>query len=292
MSTELVDPRFRDLDAWPTDKAVEAMWQGQMEASAAIERVLPAIAAAADAAAARLGASGRLIYAGAGTSGRIAVQDGAELMPTFGWPSDRTVFALAGGAGSLISAVEDAEDDFDDGAAQIVAANVAKSDVIIGVSASGSTPFTLGAVRAARSRGALTIGLACNAGSPILEASEHPLLLATGGEVLAGSTRMKAGTAQKIVLNLLSTAVMIRLGHVYKGQMVDMRATNAKLRIRAEKMVADLAGCSREKAADALTLNEGQIKLAVLVASGHGLIQAKAVLEASDGNLRIALERK
>jgi N-acetylmuramic acid 6-phosphate etherase len=290
MSTEHVDPRFTDLDAWPTGQAVEAMWQGQMDAAAVLKAVLPNIAAAADAAALRLGASGRLIYAGAGTSGRIAVQDGAELLPTFGWPTERTVFALAGGQGALIAAVEDAEDDAADGAAQIAQAKCGPSDVVIGVSASGSTPFTLGAIREAQQRGALTVGLACNPDSALLVAAEHPLLLETGSEVLAGSTRMKAGTAQKIALNLISTAVMIRLGRVYKGQMVDMRSTNAKLRKRAVEMVASLADCSETDAAVALKICGGQIKPAVLVASGLTVEQAKARLAARGGNLRGALE--
>jgi N-acetylmuramic acid 6-phosphate etherase len=289
MTTELVDPRFTDLDAWPTEQAVDAMWQGQMDAAAAIKAVVPALASASDAAAARLGQTGRLIYAGAGTSGRIAVQDGAELLPTFGWPSGRTVFALAGGQGALIAAVEDAEDDEADGAAQIVTANAVSADVVIGVSASGSTPFTLGAIREARSRGALTIGLACNPGSALLQGCDHPILLATGSEVLAGSTRMKAGTAQKIALNLISTAIMIRLGRVYKGQMVDMRPTNAKLRKRAVEMVAGLAGCSEAEAAEALVLSGGKIKLAIVVASGDSPSAAKEKLERAGGNLRKAL---
>lgn len=289
MSTERVDPQFTDLDAWPTGQAVEAMWQGQMDATAALHKVVPEIAKAADAAALRLGSTGRLIYCGAGTSGRIAVQDGAELLPTFGWPSERTVFALAGGQGALIAAVEDAEDDTLDGVTQIVENGCGPSDVVIGVSASGSTPFTLGAVREARERGALTIGLACNPGSSLLQAAEHPLLLATGSEVLAGSTRMKAGTAQKIVLNLFSTAVMIRLGRVYKGQMVDMVPTNAKLRKRAVEMVANLAACSEPDAAAALAASNGHIKTAVLVASGLTIDAATELLAKSGGNLRRAL---
>lgn len=288
MSTELVDPRFADLDAWSTGLAVEAMWQGQMDAAAAMRALVPEVARAADAAAFRLGSTGRLIYCGAGTSGRIAVQDGAELLPTFGWPLERTVFVLAGGRGALIAAVEDAEDDAANGIAQIAEAGCGPSDVVVGVSASGSTPFTFGAIREARERGALTIGLACNAGSPLLEAAEHPLLLATGSEVLAGSTRMKAGTAQKIVLNLISTAVMIRLGRVYKGLMVDMVPTNAKLRKRAVLMVADIAGVTFENAEEALR-NGGNIKAAVLIASGSSVEEANARLTAVGGNLRLAL---
>lgn len=291
MSTEAADPRFADLDAWPTARAVEAMWKGQMEALAAVEQALPRITAAAEAAALRLGSAGRLIYAGAGTSGRIAVQDGAELGPTFGWPGERLVFAMAGGETALIRSVEDAEDDAADGAARISAASVGQGDVLIGVSASGSTPFTLAAITEARKRGALTIGLACNPATPLLSAAECPVLLDTGSEVLAGSTRMKAGTAQKTALNLISTSVMIRLGRVYKGLMVDMQLSNAKLRKRAQKMVASLAGCGEVKAADALAESGGQIKAAVLVAQGRSVDEACRLLAAHGGNLRRVIEQ-
>ncbi|MGB8816542.1 MAG: N-acetylmuramic acid 6-phosphate etherase [Rhizobiaceae bacterium] len=289
MSTEYADPRFADLDAWPLEQAVEIMWEGQMAAAAAVQHALPQISNAAAMAADRLGSNGRLIYAGAGTSGRIAVQDGAELGPTFNWPAVRLAFAMAGGERALISSVEDAEDDQAAGAARVAEVNAGPFDVLIGVSASGSTPYTLGAIGEARNRGALTVGLACNPGSKLLAAAEHPVLLETGSEVLAGSTRMKAGTAQKIALNLFSTAIMIRLGGVYKGQMVDMRPTNAKLRIRATNMVADLAGCTQGVAAEALETSGGQIKLAVLVASGNSLAMAQEKLVANGGNLRKAL---
>ncbi len=287
MSTESADPRFADLDAWPTARAVEAMWEGQMEAIAAMRRALPQITLAAEAAAARLGDAGRLIYAGAGTSGRIAVQDGAELGPTFGWPADRLVFAMAGGEAALINSVEGAEDDVADGAARM--ASLGANDVLIGVAASGSTPFTLAAIKEGRRRGALTIGIANNPGAPLLEAAEFPVLLDTGSEVLAGSTRMKAGTAQKTALNLISTALMIRLGRVYKGLMVDMQLSNAKLRNRAEKMVAGLAECGEAEAAVALAASGGRIKAAVLVAMGKSAEEAEALLGASGGNLRRAL---
>jgi N-acetylmuramic acid 6-phosphate etherase len=287
MSTETVDPQFADLDAWPTSRAVEAMWEGQMEALAAVQRALPQITLAAEAAAARLSGKGRLIYAGAGTSGRIAVQDGAELGPTFGWPAERLVFAMAGGDAALLSSVEGAEDDAADGAARM--ASLGPSDVLIGVAASGSTVFTLAAVEEARQRGALTIGLANNPGAPLLEAAEFPVLLDTGSEVLAGSTRMKAGTAQKAALNMISTAIMIRLGHVYKGLMVDMQLSNAKLRKRAAIMVAGLADCSDAQAAAALAASGGRIKAAVLVAMGRSAQEAEALLAASGGNLRRAL---
>lgn len=289
MSTESVDPRFADLDAWPTARALKAMWEGQAEAIEAVRRALPQITHAAEAAADRLSGNGRLIYTGAGTSGRIAVQDGAELPPTFGWPEERLVFAMAGGEAALLNSVEGAEDDAADGAAQMALAAAGPADVVIGVAASGSTPFTLAAIAEARRRGALTIGLANNQGAPLLDAAQCPVLLDTGSEVLAGSTRMKAGTAQKTALNLISTAVMIRLGRVYKGLMVDMQLSNAKLRKRAEKMVAELAGCGEAESAAALAVSGGRIKSAVLVAMGRGAAEAEAALAANGGNLRRAL---
>jgi N-acetylmuramic acid 6-phosphate etherase len=287
MSTESADPRFADLDAWPTARAVEAMWEGQLSAVEAVRRALPQITLAAEAAAERLSGDGRLIYVGAGTSGRIAVQDGAELGPTFGWPAERLVFAMAGGEAALLNSVEGAEDDADDGAGQMASAG--PDEVVIGVAASGATPFTLAAIKEARPRGALTIGLANNQGAPLLDAAEFPVLLDTGSEVLAGSTRMKAGTAQKTALNLISTAIMIRLGRVYKGQMVDMQLSNAKLRKRAVTMVAGLAGSGEAEAAAALAASGGRIKAAVLVAMGRSVGEAEAALAANGGNLRRAL---
>lgn len=289
MSTETADPRYTDLDAWPTARAMEAMWEGQAAAMDAVKRALPQLARAAEAAAERLSGNGRLVYVGAGTSGRIAVQDGAELGPTFGWPSERLAFAMAGGEAALINSVEGAEDDAADGAAQMARASVGPDDVVIGVAASGSTPFTLAAVREARGRGALTIGIANNPGATLIGTAEFPVLLDTGSEVLAGSTRMMAGTAQKTALNLISTAVMIQLGRVYKGQMVDMQLSNAKLRKRAEKMVAGLAGCGEAEAAAALAESRGRIKAAVLVAMGRSAEESEALLAANGGNLRRAL---
>ncbi len=242
MATEDADPRFAELDAWPLSFAIEAMWDGQMAAVAAVRAALPQITAATEAASERLASSGRLIYAGAGTSGRVAVQDGTELGPTFNWPPERLLYVLAGGDHAILNSVEGAEDDAEEGARQMDDAGVGADDVVIGVAASGRTPFTLALTQRARQRGALTIGLAGNAGSPLLEVSEYPILIETGSEVLAGSTRMKAGTAQKVALNLISTGLMIRLGRVYKGLMVDMQTSNIKLKARAARIVATDCG--------------------------------------------------
>ncbi|MGY2052210.1 N-acetylmuramic acid 6-phosphate etherase [Methylobacterium sp. JK268] len=289
MSTEGASPRYVDLDAWDGLDVLKALWEGQLAAVAAVGPALPAIAAAAEAAEAALRRGGRLVYAGAGTSGRIGVQDGAELPPTFDWPDERLAFAIAGGHGALIQAVEDAEDSTADGAAWIARAGIGPADVVVGLSASGTTPFTVSALRAARARGAVTIGLANNAATPVLEACDHPVLVATGEEVLAGSTRLKAGTAQKVVLNLLSTLIMIRLGRVYRGRMVAMRATNRKLRARGIAMVAELAGCGSEAAARALAEAEGDIKRAVLIGAGASRAAADALLARHGDNLRHAL---
>jgi len=289
MSTEDINPRFLDLDLWKTLEGVKALHETQVEAVAAITPALPAIAAAVDEAASRLKRGGRLVYVGAGTSARIGVQDGAELFPTFSWPKDRVAFVIAGGEGALLQAVENAEDSTADGAAQIGKLRVGPDDVVIALAASGNTPFTVAAITQAHASGALTVGIANNANARLLAASEHPILVETGPEAVAGSTRMKAGTAQKIVLNLFSTMVMVRLGKVYRGLMVHMRPTNEKLRRRAAQMVVTITGCSDEAAASALANADGDVKLAVLLASGAEKAAAEAALRKHDGNLRFAL---
>jgi N-acetylmuramic acid 6-phosphate etherase len=289
MKTESADKRFVDLDAWPLADALAAMWQGQVRAVAAVRPALPAIAVAVAAAAEALGARGRLVYVGAGTSGRVAAQDGSELPPTFDWPARRVVFAMAGGSRAFLRSVEGAEDDAQAGARTMRRLRVKAGDVVVGVAASGTTPFTVAALRAARARKAVTIALACNPETPLLAAAAFPILVETGSEAIAGSTRMKAGTAQKIVLNLLSTAIMLRLGRVYRGLMVNMRPANAKLRRRAEAMVAELGRCTPQAAASALDAAKGDIKLAVLLRAGLGLAKARALLKRHDGRLRAAL---
>jgi N-acetylmuramic acid 6-phosphate etherase len=286
MATEDVDPRFADLDAWPLTSAIEAMWEGQLAAVAAIGHALPAITAATEAANAALSDRGRIVYVGAGTSGRVAVQDGAELAPTFAWPNARVRFIVAGGDSAFVSSIEGAEDDVDDAIAQINAARLTPHDVVIAVAASGTTPFTVAALQHAGSFGAVTIGVANNPGTALLTSAKFPILIETGRELIAGSTRMKAGTAQKIVLNLISSGIMLRLGRVYRGMMVNMQPTNAKLKRRAEAMVAQIARCDLPHAAHSLERAEGDIKAAVLLALGVDKVDAEAVLKDCDGNLR------
>lgn len=289
-TTEDHDPDFVDLDRWPTIRAVEAMLDGQIAALAAVRATTAQIAEAAEAAAARLSAGGRLVYSGAGTSGRVAVQDGVELGPTFGWPDARLVYLLAGGIAALSHSAEGAEDDSAAARVAVAEAAVGHGDVVIGVAASGRTPFTLAVIHAARAAGALTIAVTNNPGAPILAASAHGLLAATGSEIIAGSTRMKAGTAQKAILNTLSTTIMLRLGRVYRGLMVDMQISNEKLLARAQAMVSSLAGCAEDEARRALELTNGNIKAAVLVAMGDSPAVANARLAAHGGTLRAALD--
>ena len=289
MPTENVSERFRDIDRWSTPGAVSAMFEAQFSAIAAIGPELASIAEAAEETARRLLAGGRLIYAGAGTSGRIAVQDGVELGPTFGWPAEQVAYALAGGESALLKSVELAEDDTDAAAGDLNALAVGENDVLIGVSASGSTPYTLAAVESANEAGALTIGIANNRPSRLLDEARIGICAETGSEVIAGSTRMKAGTAQKVILNLLSTAAMIRCGRVYKGLMVDMAVSNRKLQSRAEAMIERLAGVDPAAAGNALQAAEGNITLAVLCALGPDVGKARELLARHGGALREAV---
>jgi N-acetylmuramic acid 6-phosphate etherase len=289
-STESLNPRFADIDSWPTLEAVEAMLEGQMAAIASIKSQTPQIAAAAETAATRLKNGGRLVYVGAGTSGRVAVQDGVELGPTFGWPTVRLLYVMAGGIDALVHSAEGAEDDADDAKSRITESGINADDVVIGVAASGRTPFTIAALNAANEAGALTIAIANNAGTELLHAAQYGLLAATGSEAIAGSTRMKAGTAQKAILNLLSTAIMLRLGRVYRGLMVDMVISNDKLQNRAFGIVRALSNCSEAVAIESVHLAGNDIKTAVLIALGKDKASAAALLREHGGILRDAVE--
>jgi N-acetylmuramic acid 6-phosphate etherase len=291
MRTEVADPRFVEIDRWPTLLAAEAMLEGQLAAVASLYSQMGGVAAASEAAAARLFQGGRLVYAGAGTSGRIAVQDGVELSPTYNWPEARLVFVLAGGITALSASAEGAEDNREDAIAQIRQADIGPNDVVIAVAASGVTPFTVAAMMEARARGALTIGISNNAATPLLTESDHPLLADTGSELVAGSTRMKAGTAQKVLLNILSTTTMLRCGLVYKGLMVNMRVSNDKLAVRARAIVRELTGVEPAVADRAMAASGGIIKIAVLIASGVEAGRAEELLRSNKDNLRAALEQ-
>ena len=289
MPTETVDPRFAEVERWPTIAAVEAMLEGQLAAIASLKGQTEQIATAAEAAAARLRSGGRIVYVGAGTSGRLAVQDGVELVPTYNWPTDRLVFLLAGGTEAMIRSVEGAEDDVDAARTEMQAAAIGPNDVVIAVAASGRTPYAVTALETARAKGALTIAIANNPGTPLLAQADHAIVADTGPEIVAGSTRMKAGTAQKAALNMLSTAIMLRCGLVHRGLMVNMRASNEKLRQRARQMVATLADTDEERAVVALAQAGDDLRQAVLIARGLSPEAAADRLESAGGDLGKAL---
>jgi len=287
MKTEEVARRYQDLDTWPDAEILEAFLERQFSALAAVKPALPDIEKAAVGAAERLRyGAGRLVYVGAGTSGRLAVLDAVELSPTFGWPLERLLYLLAGGEKALVRSSESAEDEAADARYQVSEAEIGPSDVLVGVAASGVTPFTVAATSAARERGAFTIGLANNPDTPLLEAAEVGVLLETGPEIIAGSTRMAAGTAQKVALNLFSSLLMLRLGRVYSNLMVGVQTTNAKLVRRAAQIVAEISGKSLDEAGQALERADGDSRVAVLLLRGYGLEEAREILKATGGNLR------
>ncbi|MCG8422602.1 MAG: N-acetylmuramic acid 6-phosphate etherase [Proteobacteria bacterium] len=290
--TEAVSPRYKGLDTWDDRDVLGALWESQMSAIAAIQPALPALTTAARAIVEHLRAApaSRLIYAGMGTSGLLAILDGMELSPTFGWPSDRLAFLMAGGDRGRLTLDGSAEDDAAAARPDVAALAIGRNDVVIGVSASGTTPYTVAVLKEARARGALTIGLANNPDTELLLAANVPVLLDTGPEVLAGSTRLAAGTAQRAALVMLSSLIMTRLGHVFDGLMVSVVANNAKLRARAGRMVQSITGARAEMAERALAEAGNQVKVAVLTLLGLTSDEAEQRLAATDGDLRRAIE--
>ena len=290
--TEAISPRYKSLDTWDDGEILCALWESQLSAISVIRSALPALGTAARAIVEYLRAApaSRLIYAGMGTSGLLAILDGMELSPTFGWPADRLAFLMAGGDLARLRLDGSAEDDAVSARRDVANLAMTPNDVVIGVSASGKTPYTVAVMQEARAIGALTIGLANNPDTEILLASHIPVLLDTGAEVLAGSTRLAAGTAQRAALIMLSTLIMTRLGHVFDGHMVSVVADNAKLRERASRMVQSITGATPEAAAKALAETGYQVKAAVLVLLGLTTREAEQRLTASGGNLRRAVE--
>jgi N-acetylmuramic acid 6-phosphate etherase len=288
MDTERHSPRYSAIDVWSPADILDAMIEGQFAAVAAVRAARPALEEAALTIESRLRDGGRLVYAGAGTSGRLAVQDGAELTPTFSWPKERLLLLIAGGREALVQSVEGAEDETDQAVALVRRHAIDAGDVLIAVAASGTTPFTVACLREAKERGALTIGIANNQDTPLLDEAEHPIWLDTGAEPIAGSTRMKAGTAQRIALNLLSSLVMIRLGRVYKGLMVDLTAVNDKLVRRSERILMQLSGRDRDEVRGALHRAKGNVKIALLLLEGCDLNEAMSALDGAGGQLRTA----
>jgi N-acetylmuramic acid 6-phosphate etherase len=265
LSTESPNPRTRQLDQLSTLELVQLMNEEDALVAGAVRQALPQIAAAIDAIAARLGRGGRLVYLGAGTSGRLGVLDASECPPTFSVSPDLVIGLIAGGDSALRRSVEAAEDDPHAGAADLQAHHLTEADCVVGLTASGRTPYVLGALDYARSLGALTIGVACNRPAAITEHAQISILAAVGPEVLSGSTRLKSGTAQKMILNLLSTGVMVRLGKTYGNLMVDLRPTNAKLRLRARRLLVQAAGVDDATALTLLERCNWEVKTAIVV---------------------------
>ncbi|MFD8953796.1 N-acetylmuramic acid 6-phosphate etherase [Streptomyces xanthophaeus] len=290
LTTEAFRPELAEIDRLSTLDIVRTMNAEDATVPAAVAGQLPQIAAAVDAIAARMARGGRLVYAGAGTAGRMGVLDASECPPTFNTDPSQVVGLIAGGPSAMVKAVEGAEDSAELAAEDLAALEIGPDDTVVGISASGRTPYAIGAVEAARARGALTVGLSCNAGSALAAAAEHGIEVVVGPELLTGSTRLKAGTAQKLVLNLVSTVTMIRLGKTYGNLMVDMRSSNEKLRARARRIVALATGAPDAEIEAALTATDGEVKNAVLVIlGGVDGPRAAALLDASQGHLRAAL---
>jgi N-acetylmuramic acid 6-phosphate etherase len=288
--TEAINKRTQNLDLRSVRDQVRLMNAEDHRVPEAVKAVAPRIATAVARIAQAIRGGGRLIYVGAGTSGRLAVLDAAECPPTFGTAPELIQAVLAGGSRATAGAVEDAEDDEAAGAREMDARTVGAHDVVVGVAAGGATPFVLGAVRRARARGATTVALACTPESPLEDACHLGIVPLVGPEVIAGSTRLKAGTAQKLVLNMLSTLTMVQLGKVYGNLMVDLRASNEKLRRRAVRIVAAAAGVAEPEAVQALDTAGGSVPVAVVMLGAHlGPEAAKERLSLVGGNVRRAL---
>lgn len=290
--TEEHRPGYAGLDRLPTAEIAALMNAEDARIQAAVAACLPQITAAIDAIADRMSHGGRLIYVGAGTAGRIGAMDAAEIPPTFGTSPDQVQAVIAGGPQSLTAAAEGAEDDEAAGAADLEARKLTERDTVVGIAASGCTPYVVGALRRARQAGALTVAVAANQKSEIGGLADVPIEVITGPEFIAGSTRLKAGTAQKLVLNMISTITMIRLGKTYGNLMVDLQATSGKLRARARRIVSVATGAPEAEAAKALEAANGNVKTAIaMMLTGAAPAEVDGALSASGGRLREALGR-
>ncbi|MBL1286961.1 N-acetylmuramic acid 6-phosphate etherase [Streptomyces sp. For3] len=290
LTTEAFRPELAEIDQLPTREIARIMNGEDATVPAAVAEKLPQIATAIDATAERMARGGRLVYAGAGTAGRLGVLDASECPPTFNTDPSEVIGLIAGGPSAMVKAVEGAEDSKELAAADLDALGLTADDTVVGISASGRTPYAIGAVEHARAKGALTLGLSCNADSALAAAAEHGLEIVVGPELLTGSTRLKAGTAQKLVLNMISTITMIRLGKTYGNLMVDVRASNEKLRARSRRIVSLATGAGDEEIEAALAATDGEVKNAILtILGGVDGPTAATLLADSDGHLRAAL---
>lgn len=288
--SETRNPQTMDLDALSTLELVHRFNQQDTLVAEAVKATLPDVASAVDAAAEALKSGGRIIYMGAGTSGRLGVLDASECPPTFGVPHGLVVGLIAGGPGALLKAVEGAEDNAQLGEDDLIALNLMPQDLVVGLAASGRTPYVIGGLKYARKTGCTTVAISCNPDSPITREADIAISPVVGPEALTGSTRLKSGTAQKLVLNMISTGAMVKFGKVYQNLMVDMKATNIKLMDRACRMVVEATGIARAEAETLLRQTDFDVKPAILMAlSGLNAHAAREKLAAHQGFLRAAL---
>jgi N-acetylmuramic acid 6-phosphate etherase len=291
MLTESQNLHTTEIDRLTTLEIVQRINDEDAKIPAVLRESLPQIAQAVDAIAERMARGGRLIYVGAGTSGRLGILDAVECVPTFNTGPSQVVGLIAGGSGAIVRSVEGAEDDADAGRADLLALNLTPDDAVVGIAASGRTPYVLGALAAAAEISALTVGISCNVPAPILDAAQIAIGVPVGPEVITGSTRMKAGTAQKLVLNMLSTATMVRLGKVYGNLMVDVRPTNEKLVDRARRIIAQIADVPYEEAARLFAASGNEVKIAIVMSKrGVSADEARALLDAARGRLRAVID--
>lgn len=291
LATEASDPRYAELDLMSVAELAQTMNDADATVPGAVQRALPEIVPAIEATAQLMARGGRLVYVGAGTPGRIGVVDASECPPTFSTPPELVFAIMAGGPGAIVNPVEGAEDDAEAGATAIDEAGIGPLDTVIGIASSGRTPYVVAAIRRARERGALTVGLSCNTGTVLSAAADHGIEVEVGPEVLSGSTRLKSGTAQKLVLNMFSTIVMVRGGKAYGNLMVDLKATNHKLRERAIRMVQSIADVDRDAATGALEHAGYDVKIAsIMLSRREDLAAATARITAAEGRLRTALK--
>jgi N-acetylmuramic acid 6-phosphate etherase len=292
LTTEAFRPELAEIDRMPTLDLARTMNGEDATVPAAVAAQLPSIAAAIDGIADRMARGGRLVYAGAGTAGRLGVLDASECPPTFNTaPGQEVVGLIAGGPTAMVTSIEGAEDSRELAAEDLDALGLTAADTVVGISASGRTPYAVGAVEHARALGALTVGLSCNADSPLAAAADHGIEVVVGPELVVGSTRLKAGTAQKLVLNMLSTITMIRLGKTYGSLMVDVRASNEKLRARSRRIVSLATGADDAAIEHALSATDGEVKPAILTLLARvDAPTAARLLTESGGHLREALE--
>jgi len=288
--TEQINPASRNLDRMTAMQIVRLMNRGDRKVATAVARELPAIARAVDAIVPRIEAGGRLIYVGAGSSGRLAVLDAAECPPTFGTPPALVRALIAGGAKAMTQSVEGAEDRKGDAPRDLRKINLRPNDTVVGIAASGTTPYALAAIAFAKKRNALTIGISSNRNSPLEKSANIAITPDVGPEIIAGSTRLKAGTAQKMVLNMLSTATMVRLGHLYDNLMIDVVLTNEKLREREQRILMHASGANLRTVNHALRQSKHNLRVALIMLKRSLTAQkARRRLAAANGSLRKAL---